>query len=66
MKNGEVKIYRNKKIKKVAANKYSVGGYLVYFDSLAAARRAIDEDIAEDEELDRIDRYVREVLGGWL
>ena len=66
MKNGEVKIYRNKKIRKVAANKYSVGGFCVYFDSLAAAREAIDDAIAEDEALDEIDRYVREVIGGWL
>ena len=66
MKNGEVKIYRNKKITKVADNKFMVGGYLIYFASVAAAKEAIDDAIAEDEALDEIDRYVREVIGGWL
>ena len=66
MKNGEVKKYRGRKITKINGNKYMVGGYVVYFDSLESAKEAIDADIAEDEALEEIDRYVRDVIGGWL
>ena len=65
MRNGEVVFYRGSRIRK-RDGKYIVGGFVITFESLAKAKEAIDDAILEDEELDKIDRYVREVLGGWM
>ena len=65
MKNGDVVFYRGSRIRK-CDGEYIVGGYVIKFKSLKEAKEQIDADIAEDEELDRIERYVREVLGGWM
>ena len=65
MRNGEVVFYRGSRIRK-RDGKYIVGGFIITFESLAEAREAIDDSILEDEELAKIDRYVREVLGGWM
>lgn len=65
MKNGDVVFYRGKRIRK-SNGEYIVGGYIVKFKSLKEAKEEIDAAIAEDEALDNIDRYVREVLGGWM
>lgn len=57
--------YRGSRIRK-RDGKYIVGGFVIIFESLAKAKEAIDDAILEDEELDKVDRYVREVLGGWM
>ena len=60
-----MKTYKGKEIQK-HGNKYIVGGFVCYFNSLEDAKDAIDAAIEEDKALEEANRYVMEVLGGYM
>lgn len=66
LRNGEFKIYRNRKITKINGKCFQVGGYIHYFSSYYDAKNAIDADCAEEKALADIDRYVKDVCGGYM
>ena len=57
--------YKGKKITKTEKG-WMTGGFLTYFNTLQEAKEAINAAIIEDKTLDDIDRYVKEVLGGYI
>lgn len=66
MKNGEVKEYKGCEIRKHTGTKYTVGGCMRIFTSYAEAKDEIDAWENEEKALAEAERYVQEVLGGWL
>lgn len=66
LRNGEYKLYRGKQITKISNSCYQVGGLFEQFKTYEDAKSTIDALWAEDMALDRIDRYVERVCGGYL
>lgn len=66
MRNGEIKDYKGKVIRKVSGTEWQVGGFFWTFQTYDEAKEAIDAAEAEDRSLRESEQYVKDFCGGWL